>query len=160
MDRKQALLNIQPVKHKNKEALLMAWENPSNEKVKEILKTAKTIAVVGLSDNPNRTSYQISKVMQESGYKIIPVNPTVDEVLGEKAYAALEEVPDEVDIINVFRRPEFLPDIAKDAAKTNCRVFWAQQGVVNEEAYDYLTERGFTVIMDLCIKVQHAVLGV
>ncbi|GAB3796795.1 CoA-binding protein [Virgibacillus kimchii] len=138
----------------------MAWENPSNEKVKEILKTAKTIAVVGLSDNPDRTSYQISKVMQESGYKIIPVNPTVDEVLGEKAYAALEEVPDEVDIINVFRRPEFLPDIAKDAAKTNCRVFWAQQGVVNEEAYDYLTERGFTVIMDLCIKVQHAVLGV
>lgn len=138
----------------------MAWENPSNEKVKEILETAKTIAVVGLSNNPDRTSYQISKIMQENGYKIIPVNPTVDEVLGEKAYAALEEVPEEVDIINVFRRPEFLPDIAKDAAKTDCRVFWAQQGVINEEAYDYLRERGFTVIMDLCIKVQHAVLGV
>lgn len=138
----------------------MAWENPSNEKVKEILETAKTIAVVGLSNNPDRTSYQISKIMQENGYKIIPVNPTVDEVLGEKAYAALEEVPEKVDIINVFRRPEFLPDIAKDAAKTDCRVFWAQQGVINEEAYDYLRERGFTVIMDLCIKVQHAVLGV
>ncbi|WP_164219636.1 CoA-binding protein [Virgibacillus sp. YIM 98842] len=138
----------------------MAWQNPSSEKVKEILETAKTIAVVGLSKNPDRTSYQISKIMQENGYKIIPVNPTVDEVLGEKAYATLEELPEEVDIINVFRRPEFLPDIAEDAAKTNCRVFWAQQGVVNQEAYDYLTERGFTVIMDLCIKVQHAVLGV
>jgi predicted CoA-binding protein len=136
----------------------VAWENPSNEKIKEILESAKTIAVVGLSNNPDRTSYQISKIMQENGYKIIPVNPTVDEVLGEKAYATLEELPEEVDIINVFRRPEFLPDIAKDAAKTNCRVFWAQQGVVNQEAYDYLTERGFTVIMDLCIKVLHAVL--
>src|SRR5699024_357611 len=109
----------------------------------EVLESAKTIAVVGLSNNPDRTSYQISKVMQENGYKIIPVNPTVDEVLGEKAYATLEELPEEVDIINVFRRPEFLPEIAKDAAKTNCRVFWAQQGVVNQEAYDYLTENGF-----------------
>jgi len=138
----------------------MAWENPSNEQIKEILETAKTIAVVGLSNNPERTSYQISEIMQENGYRIIPVNPTIDEVLGEKAYASLEEIPEEVDIINVFRRPEFLPDIAKDAAKTNCRVFWAQQGVVNQEAYDYLKERNFTVMMDLCIKVQHAVLGV
>jgi len=136
----------------------MAWEKPSNEKMKEVLESAKTIAVVGLSNNPDRTSYQISKIMQENGYKIIPVNPTVDEVLGEKAYATLEELPEEVDIINVFRRSEFLPEIAKDAAKTNCRVFWAQQGVVNQEAYDYLTDNGFTVIMDLCIKVLHAVL--
>ncbi|MFA1820795.1 CoA-binding protein [Virgibacillus oceani] len=136
----------------------MAWENPSNEKIKEILESAKTIAVVGLSNNPDRTSYQISKMMQENGYKIVPVNPSVDEVLGEKAYAALEDLPEDVDIINVFRRPEVLPEIAKDAAKTNCRVFWAQQGVVNQEAYDYLTERDFTVIMDLCIKVLHAVL--
>jgi uncharacterized protein len=111
-----------------------------------------------LSDNPGRTSYQISKIMQEEGYRVIPVNPTVDEVLGEKAYSSLTDIPEKVDIINVFRRPEFLPGIAKEAANIDCRVFWAQQGIVNEEAYDYLTERDFTVIMDMCIKVLHAVL--
>lgn len=136
----------------------MTWENPSNEKLKEVLDTSKTIAVVGLSSNPERTSYQIAKIMQANGYKIIPVNPTVDEVLGEKAYAKLADVPEKFDIINVFRRPEFLPDIAKEAAQTDCRIFWAQQGIVNQEAYDYLKERDFTVIMDLCIKVVHAVL--
>ncbi|MFD1037871.1 CoA-binding protein [Virgibacillus byunsanensis] len=136
----------------------MSWENPTNETIKEVLESANTIAVVGLSDNPNRTSHQVSKIMQENGYKIIPVNPTVNEVLGEKAYPSLTDVPGEIDIINVFRRPEHLPEIAKEAAKTDCRVFWAQQGIVNEEAHDYLKERNFTVIMDMCIKVVHSVL--
>src|SRR5690625_1190365 len=117
----------------------MAWENPPKEKIKEILKEAKTIAVVGLSNNPERTSYQISKAMQAAGYKIIPVNPMVDTVLGEKAYASLTEVDEEIDIINVFRRSEFLPEIAKEALKTDSKVFWAQQGVSNEAAYDLLT---------------------
>lgn len=133
-------------------------QNPANEEIKNLLETAKTIAVVGLSDNPDRTSYQISKIMQECGYRIIPVNPTVDEVLGEKSYSSLLEIKEPIDIINVFRRPEFLPEIAKEAAQTNCKVFWAQQGIVNEEAYQYLNNKGFTVIMDLCIKVAHAVL--
>lgn len=136
----------------------MTWENPSKEKIAALLKQAKTIAVVGLSNNPERTSYQISKAMQEAGYKIIPVNPMVDTVLGEKAYASLAEVDGKIDIINVFRRSEFLPEIAKEALKTDSKVFWAQQGVANEEAYDLLTENDFTVIMDLCIKVAHAVL--
>lgn len=136
----------------------MVWENPPKEKLKEILETNKTIAVVGLSDNPERTSYQIAKIMQENGYRIIPVNPTIDEVLGEKSYPSLSDVPESIDIINVFRRSEFLPEIAKEAAQTDAKIFWAQQGIVNEEAYDYLKERGFTVIMDLCIKVVHAVL--
>ncbi|WP_100010857.1 CoA-binding protein [Lentibacillus sediminis] len=137
----------------------MAWENPSNEQMKEILESAKTIAVVGLSANPDRTSHQVSKVMQENGYRIIPVNPTIDgEVLGEKAYPSLKDIPEEVDIINVFRRPEHLPEVAKDAAAVNCRVFWAQLGISNEEAYHYLKERDFTVIMDQCIKVVHSVL--
>lgn len=134
----------------------MAMENPTNERLKEILETSKTIAVVGLSANSDRTSHQIAKIMQENGYRIIPVNPTLDEVLGEKAYPSLTDIPDKIDIINVFRRPEYLPAIAKAAALTDCRVFWAQQGIVNEEAYDYLKERDFTVIMDLCIKVIHA----
>lgn len=138
----------------------MTWENPPNEKVKDVLEKAKTIAVVGLSDNTERTSYQISKVMQDSGYKIIPVNPMVGEVLGEKAYSSLADVKEKIDIINVFRRSEFLPEIAKEAAETNCKVFWAQQGVVNEEAYHYLKEHDFIVMMDLCIKVAHSVLKV
>ncbi len=136
----------------------MAWENPSNEVIRNILDEAKTIAVVGLSDNPERTSYQVSEAMQKAGYKIIPVNPKVDEVLGEKAYARLSDIEEKIDIINVFRRSEFLPEIAKEALKTDCKVFWAQQGVVNEEAYHLLKEKGFTVIMDLCIKVAHAVI--
>lgn len=136
----------------------MAWENPPKEEIKEILDEAKTIAVVGLSDNPERTSYEISKAMQEAGYKIIPVNPMVDTVLGEKAYDSLLDIEEDIDIINVFRRSEFLPEIAAQAIQTNCKVFWAQQGVVNEEAYHLLKENNFTVIMDLCIKVAHAVL--
>jgi uncharacterized protein len=140
------------------EDFYMAWENPSKVELKAILETKKTIAVVGLSNNPERTSYQVSKAMQENGFRIIPVNPTVDEVLGEKAYASLVDIPEEFDIINVFRRPEHLLGVAEEAAKTNARIFWAQQGIVNQEAYDYLKERDFTVIMDLCIKVVHAVL--
>ncbi|MBR3121468.1 MULTISPECIES: CoA-binding protein [Oceanobacillus] len=136
----------------------MAWENPANDELKEILESAKTIAVVGLSNNQDKTAYQIAKIMQEVGYRIIPVNPTVEEVLGEKAYSSLTAIPDKIDIINIFRRPEYLPEIAKEAAETDCRIFWAQQGIVNEEAYHYLKERDFTVIMDLCIKVVHAVL--
>src|SRR5699024_427471 len=114
--------------------------------------------VVGLSDNPARTSYQIAEAMQKAGYKIIPVNPMVEEVLGEKAYKSLTEIEEKIDIINVFRRSEFLPGIAEEAIQTNCKVFWAQQGVSNEDAYKTLKEHDFTVIMDLCIKVLHAVL--
>lgn len=137
----------------------MTWtKNPSNEAIKNVLKEAKTIAVVGLSDNPERTSYQVTKAMQDAGYRIIPVNPKVDEVLGEKAYPSLLDIEEEFDIINVFRRSEFLPDIAKEAIQTDCKVFWAQQGVMNEEAYEILKEHDFTVIMDVCIKVAHAVL--
>lgn len=136
----------------------MTWENPTNEVIATILQEAKTIAVVGLSDNPERTSYQISKAMQQAGYTIIPVNPMVDEVLGEKSYASLTDIKDKIDIINVFRRSEFLPDIAQEALKTDSTVFWAQQGVANEEAYELLKKNDFTVIMDLCIKVAHAVL--
>lgn len=140
------------------ECLTMTWTNPANEEIGRLLKNAKTIAVVGLSDNPERTSYQIAKAMQDEGYKIIPVNPMIDKVLGEKSYNALTDITEEIDIINVFRRSEFLVDIAKEALQTKSNVFWAQQGVINQEAYDLLKENDFTVIMDLCIKVAHAVL--
>lgn len=134
----------------------MAIENPSREEIGIILKKAKRIAVVGLSDNPNRTSYMVSEAMQKSGYDIIPVNPAVTEVLGVKAVSSLKEIEGHIDIVNVFRRSEFLPEIAKEFDEIDSDIFWAQLGVGNQEAYDFLTEKGYTVIMDRCIKVEHA----
>jgi predicted CoA-binding protein len=133
-------------------------EIPLDDEIKLILENAQTIAVVGLSDDPNRTSYQVSKAMKEAGYTIIPVNPNIKESLGGKAYPSLIDVKEKIDIINVFRRSAFLPELAKEAAKTNGKVFWAQQGVTSEEAYKYLVNRNFTVVMDRCIKVAHSVL--
>lgn len=134
----------------------MTIENPTREEMGKILKKAKRIAVVGLSDNPERTSHMISKAMQDAGYEIIPVNPNVDEVLGVKAVKSLKEIEGHVDIVNIFRRSEHLVDIAKEFVEIDADVFWAQLGVVNEEAYQFLKEKGYTVIMDRCIKVEHA----
>lgn len=131
-------------------------ENPSREEMGQMLKKAKRIAVVGLSNNPDRTSYMVSKAMQDNGYEIIPVNPAISEVLGVKAVASLKDIDGHVDIVNVFRRSEFLPGIAKEFAEIDADIFWAQLGVENVEAYNYLKEKGYTVIMDRCIKVEHA----
>ncbi|MCY7787380.1 CoA-binding protein [Bacillus inaquosorum] len=132
-------------------------QNPSKAEIKEILERSKRIAVVGLSDRPDRTSHMVSKAMQDAGYEIIPVNPTIDEALGVKAVSSLKEIDGPVDIVNVFRRSEQLPGVAKEFLETDAPVFWAQQGLVNEEAYQMLKEKDRTVIMDLCIKVAHAV---
>lgn len=134
----------------------MAVENPSREEISAILKKAKRIAVVGISSNPEKTSYQISKAMQNAGYDIIPVNPTIDEVLGVKAVPSLKEIAGHVDIVNVFRRSEQLLDVANEFIHMDADVFWAQLGLVNEEAYHLLKDKGFTVIMDRCIKVEHS----
>lgn len=132
-------------------------QNPSKAEIKEILERSKRIAVVGLSDRPDRTSHMVSKAMQDAGYEIIPVNPTIDEALGVKAVASLKEIDGPIDIVNVFRRSEQLPGVAEEFLETDAPVFWAQQGLVNEEAYQMLKEKNRTVIMDLCIKVAHAV---
>ncbi|MBT2644093.1 CoA-binding protein [Bacillus sp. ISL-41] len=134
----------------------MAIKNPSREEIGQILKKAKRIAVVGLSDNPQRTSYMVSQAMQAAGYEIIPVNPTVDEVLGVKAVKTLKEIEGHVDIVNVFRRSEYLMEVAKEFAEIDADVYWAQLGLEDEEAYNFLKEKGYTVIMDRCIKVEHA----
>ncbi|MGA5688953.1 CoA-binding protein [Cytobacillus pseudoceanisediminis] len=134
----------------------MAIENPSRDEIGVLLKKSKRIAVVGLSGNPERTSYMVSEAMQKAGYEIIPVNPAVNEVLGVKAVASLKEIEGHVDIVNVFRRSEFLPEIAREFAEIDADIFWAQLGVANQEAYDFLKEKGRTVIMDRCIKVEHA----
>lgn len=135
---------------------IMTIENPSREEIRDILKKAKRIAVVGLSGNPERTSYMVSEAMQKAGYEIIPVNPTVDEVLGQKAVPSLKDIEGHIDIVNVFRRSEQLLDVAKEFLEVDADIFWAQQGLVNEEAYNLLKEKGYTVIMDRCIKVEHA----
>nr|WP_145990745.1 MULTISPECIES: CoA-binding protein [Planomicrobium] len=136
----------------------MLLNNPSREEIKEVLDSAKTIAVVGLSPNPNRTSYMVSEAMQKAGYRIIPVNPVADEVLGEKSYASLKDVPEPVDIVNVFRRSEFLEELAEEFTEIDCPVFWTQLNVVDDKVFKRLQEEGYTVIMDRCIKVEHAIL--
>ncbi|WP_239254824.1 CoA-binding protein [Listeria ilorinensis] len=133
----------------------MTFQNPSLNEQKSILENAKTIAVVGLSDKPERTSYQVAKVMQDAGYRIIPVNPRADEILGEKAVKELTDIKEHVDIVNVFRRSEFLPEVAEAFVQIDATVFWAQLGLVNEEAAQFLTEKGYPVIMDRCIKVAY-----
>lgn len=134
----------------------MTIENPTRSEMGAMLKKAKRIAVIGLSDKPDRTSYMVSEAMQKNGYEIIPVNPSVEEVLGVKAVSSLKEIDGHIDIVNVFRRSEFLPEIAREFAEIDADIFWAQLGVVNEEAYEYLKDKGYTVIMDRCIKVEHA----
>ena len=134
----------------------MKIENPTRTEIGEVLKKSKTMAVVGLSDKPERTSYMVSKAMQDAGYRIIPVNPTVDEVLGEKAVSSLKDIKEHVDIVNVFRRSEFLMDVAQEFVEIDADVFWAQLGVQDEDTYKFLKEKDYTVIMDRCIKVEHA----
>jgi predicted CoA-binding protein len=134
----------------------MAIEIPNHQAIEAILKKAKRIAVVGLSDNPERTSYRVAQVMQNAGYDIIPVNPTIDQALGVKAVPALKDIEGHVDIVNVFRRSEQLLDVAKEFDEIDADVFWAQLGLVNEEAYHFLKDKGYTVVMDRCIKVEYA----
>lgn len=137
----------------------MAFENPSREEIKEILLNAGNIAVVGLSDKTDRTSYMVAQALQQNGYRIIPVNPTVSgEILGEKVYPSLSDIPEPVDIVNVFRRSEQTPPVAEEAVKVGARVLWLQLGIVSEEAYEIASKGGLTVIMDRCIKVEDSIL--
>lgn len=134
----------------------MAIENPSREEIREILQKAKRIAVVGLSNSPEKTSYMVAKAMQDAGYEIIPVNPKATEILGEKAVPSLKDIEGHVDIVDIFRRPEYLPELAREFDEIDADVFWAQLGIENEEAYRFLKEKGYTVVMNRCIKVEHA----
>src|SRR5215471_13655310 len=124
-------------------------------RIAELLRSAKTIAVVGLSDNPMRTSYGVSEYMQEQGYRIIPVNPMIRESLGEKAYPSLSEVPEKIDIVNVFRRPEFVPEVVEEAIRLKLPAIWMQEGVVHEEAAKKARAAGIFVVMDRCLLKEH-----
>lgn len=121
----------------------------------QLLKSAKTIAVVGLSGNRRRPSYGVSEYMKAAGYKIIPVNPAETEVLGEKAYATLDDIPERVDIVDIFRRSEFVPDIVDAAIRVGAKAVWMQEGVVHEEAAAKARAAGLEVVMDHCILKAH-----
>lgn len=140
------------------EAPNTVFSNPGNDELAAILRRSRTVAVVGLSDNPGRESYAVAKEMQRRGYRIVPVNPKVTEVLGEKAYASLKDVPVPIDIVDVFRNSEALPDVVRDAVETAAPVIWAQQGIYNEEAADIAARHGRTMVMDRCIMVMHSLL--
>jgi predicted CoA-binding protein len=123
--------------------------------IKEILEIYKNIAVVGISSQTWRPSYSVSRYMQTVGYRIIPVNPNETEVLGEKAYASLDDVPGPIEIVDIFRRPEFVPDVVEAAIRRKARVIWMQLGVVNEAAAARARAAGLEVVMDRCILVEH-----
>ena len=123
--------------------------------IAEVLTTYTRVAVVGLSSRPGRPSHGVAKYLKAKGYQIVPVNPNEDEVLGEKAYRSLEEVPSRVEIVEVFRRPEFVPGIVDAAIAVGARVLWLQEGVVHQEAAQTAKEAGLEVIMDRCILKEH-----
>jgi uncharacterized protein len=124
--------------------------------IQRVLLNAKTIAIVGLSKNEMRASYFVGYYLKRHGYRVIPVNPRETEILGETCYPSLLDVPEHVDIVNVFRAPEALPDIARDAVTINAGALWCQFGVINAEGAQIAEDGGVTVIMDRCLKVEHA----
>ena len=134
-------------------------ENPSAEEIRALLETSRTVAVVGLSDSPHRTSHSIARALQDLGFKIFPVNPNLHgPVLGEEPYASVQEIDTPVDIVDVFRRSEKVVPTAREAVVAGAKVLWMQSGVINEEAAAYARENGLTVVMDRCIMVDYATL--
>ncbi len=134
-------------------------ENPGPEEIQSLLSGARTVAVVGLSDRPYRTSHAIARALQGFGFRIFPVNPNLEgPVLGEDPYPRVQEIPEGVDVVDVFRRGETVFPVAEDAVAAGAKVLWMQSGVVNEPAAAYAREHGLTVVMDRCIKVDYAML--
>jgi predicted CoA-binding protein len=132
-------------------------QNPSTEEIRTLLEGARTVAVVGLSDKPYRTSHSIARALQDFGFKVFPVNPNLSgPVLGEEPYSSVEEIEDTIDIVDVFRRSEKVMPTAKDAVAAGARALWMQSGVINEGAAAYARENGLTVVMDRCIMVEYA----
>ena len=138
----------------------MAHRNPSDQDLKQILSSASTIAVVGASSNADRSSNGIMGRLLQLGYRVIPVNPNETDVLGQKAYPSLSTVPVPIDIVDVFRRPEYAPAIADEAVKVHAKTLWLQQGIRNEDAATRAEAGGLTVVMDACIGTVHAMLQV
>jgi predicted CoA-binding protein len=129
--------------------------SPQPDPIADLLQRAKTIAVVGLSNSPLRPSYGVSAYMQANGYRIIPVNPKIKEALGETAYASLLDVPEKIDIVNVFRRPEFVEEVVDQSIQLKIPAIWMQEEVINEKAAEKARKAGIFVVMDRCILKEH-----
>ncbi|HFI0678904.1 TPA: CoA-binding protein [Streptococcus suis] len=135
-----------------------AFQNPSQDTIFDFLKEAKTIAVVGLSNREETAAYRVSRIMQDAGYRIIPVNPRSagETILGETVYASLKDIPLSIDIVNVFRRSEFLPDVAREFIETDAKIFWAQLGLESQKAEEILRRAGRDqIVMNRCIKIEY-----
>ncbi|MGG6737817.1 UNVERIFIED_CONTAM: CoA-binding protein [Streptococcus suis] len=135
-----------------------SFQNPSQDIIFDYLKNAKTIAVVGLSGREETAAYRVSKLMQEAGYKIIPVNPKAagGTILGELVYSSLAEIDQPIDIVDIFRRSEFLPEVAQEFIQSNAKVFWAQLGLESQEAEKLLRQAGRNdIVMNKCIKIEY-----
>jgi uncharacterized protein len=138
----------------------MSHRNPTDDEIRNLLIHATTIAMVGASANPEKASHGIMKKLQSVGYRVIPVNPHETEVLGERSYRSLIDVPERVDIVDVFRHPEDTPAIADDAVTIGAKALWLQTGIVNEEAASRASAAGLMVVMDACIGATHSLLRI
>ena len=138
----------------------MAHANPSNAELTQLLTGATTIAMVGASANPDKASHGIMQKLQSVGYRVIPVNPRETEILGERSYPSLIDVPERIDLVDVFRRAEDTPGIADEAVTIGAKALWLQTGIVSEDAAARATAGGLTVVMDLCIGATHSLLRV
>ena len=130
-------------------------QSSADHPIADILRECKTIAVVGLSSNPMRPSHEVTEYMQRAGYRIIPVNPNETEVLGEKSYPRLEDVPEKIDLVNIFRRPEEVPPVVESAIRIGAPAVWMQLGIENEEAAERARAAGLVVVEDACILIEH-----
>jgi uncharacterized protein len=139
---------------------MSGYQAPSDQVIKELLTNAHAIAIVGASSKPDRASYGIMQRLQRVGYRVIPVNPHEREVLGERAFGSLSEIPESIDIVDVFRRAEFTPPIADEAVKIGAKALWLQSGIINEEAADRAVAGGLLVVMDMCLGTMHSILRV
>ena len=129
----------------------MPFQNPSPDEIRALLGRIKTIAVVGLSPKPHRPSYHVAQAMQRFGYRIVPVRPAIDAVLGEKAYARLADIPFPVDLVDVFRAAEHIPAVVEEGLAIKAPAIWIQEGIVHDEAAERARAAGLTVVMDRCI---------
>lgn len=134
------------------------YVNPTDEEIKEILQKYKTVTVVGLSSDPSRPSYGVSRYLKGKGFKIIPVNPKETEILGEKAYPDLSSIPEKVEIVDIFRRPEHVPTIVEEAIRIGAKVIWMQEGVINHTSAIFASQKGILVVMDKCMLKEYQAL--
>jgi predicted CoA-binding protein len=132
----------------------------NDQEMRDILKSAKTVASVGLSSNQEKESFSIVAYLMDKGYTILPVNPKADEILGAKVYKSLSDIPDQVDVVQVFRRPEDVPPVVDEAIKIGAKVVWMQEGIVNEDAAQKAREAGLQVVMDACMRATHRRLNI